>query len=119
MREIEKTKRAVALLRAKLNAANETRREIEWLFDKLEKHAGDGETENKIASLAAKAVAEELFVFDFLDSLPDGFTRRIFELKYLDGLSYTQVAQRIGGDNSNESVKKIIKRNLFKFCRKQ
>ena len=33
-------------------------------------------------------------------------TRRIFELRYIDGCNWVQVARRIGGGNTAESVRK-------------
>ena len=46
----------------------------------------------------------------YIADIPDSLTRQIFTLRFINGLSWLQVAYHIGGYNTEDSVKKICYR---------
>lgn len=52
----------------------------------------------------------------YINQIPDGLTRQIFALRFVNGLSYHQIAASVGGGNSYESIKKRIFRQIKKTC---
>lgn len=57
------------------------------------------------------ALAEkEVAVTAYIGSVPDSLLRQILTLRFVDGHSWTAVANRIGGGNTEESVKKAFYR---------
>lgn len=51
---------------------------------------------------------------EYIASIPDSLTRQIFALRFVNGLSWRQVAFHVGGGNTEESVKKVVYRYLEK-----
>ena len=56
--------------------------------------------------------AELAYLRGYIARIDDALTRRIFELRYIDGLSWAQVAKRVGGGNSVEGVRQRHNRYL-------
>lgn len=50
-----------------------------------------------------------------IQSIDDSLIRQIIRYKYIDGLKFWQVAQKIGGGNTEASVKMALNR-FFKSC---
>lgn len=50
----------------------------------------------------------------YLDTVDDSFIRQIIKLRYVDGLMWFQVAHEIGGNNTDNSVRKALDRYLDK-----
>ena len=48
----------------------------------------------------------------YIADIPDSLTRQIFTLRFINGLTWLQVAYSIGGYNTEDSVKKICYRHL-------
>ena len=46
----------------------------------------------------------------YIAQVEDSLTRQILRLRYIDGLSWTQVALRVGGSNTADSVRKAAER---------
>lgn len=42
----------------------------------------------------------------WINTIPDSLTRQVFHYRFVDGLTWDQVAQRVGGGNTMEGVKK-------------
>ncbi|MFR8033417.1 MAG: hypothetical protein ACLU6W_05270 [Lachnospiraceae bacterium] len=59
----------------------------------------------RLENLRAKIQAECDNVEDFVYGIPDGRTRRIFQLYFLEGLSMEKVAKKVHLDKSNVSRK--------------
>ncbi len=55
-------------------------------------------------------------VEQFISGIDDSFTRRIITLRVLNGLKWTEIAERIGGGNTESCVKMIYQRFLDKKC---
>lgn len=49
---------------------------------------------------------------EFIESIDDSLTRQIISLRYVNGLSWGQVANHIGGANTADSVRKVAVRYL-------
>lgn len=55
------------------------------------------------------AVEDEIeleYLRNYIASIDDALTRRIFELRYVDRCSWDQVARKVGGGNTAEAVRK-------------
>ncbi len=48
----------------------------------------------------------------YINGIQDSLTRQIFTLRFINGLSWRQVADHIGGGNTEDSVKKTCYRYL-------
>lgn len=48
----------------------------------------------------------------YIAEIPDSLTRQIFQLRFINGLSWLQVAYSIGGNNTEQSVKMICYRYI-------
>ena len=48
----------------------------------------------------------------YINNIPDSFTRRIFRMRFIDGLTWGKIAMTIGGNQTSDSVRKICKRFL-------
>lgn len=55
-------------------------------------------------------------VEQFISGIDDSFTRRIITLRVLNGLKWTEIAERVGGGNTESCVKMIYQRFLDKKC---
>ncbi len=49
---------------------------------------------------------------NFVDSIDDSLTRRIFRLRFINGFSWIRTALKIGGDNTAASVKMLCYRYI-------
>lgn len=82
---------------------------------RTERAASESERlEGLIASGLAKCEAEHLKLEEYIASIPDSLTRQIFRLRFVYGLSWRRLAFRIGGGNTEDSVKKTVYRYLRK-----
>lgn len=72
------------------------------------------ENRRKLASeLEIKIAGQIIEVEKFISSIKDSHTRRIVELRVVEGLSWREVAEKIGGGNTEDGVKQIYSR-LFR-----
>ena len=66
------------------------------------------------------ALAEkEAAVTAYIGSVPDSLLRQILAFRFVGGLSWTAVANKIGGGNTEESVKKAFYRFFAKEIRER
>lgn len=63
---------------------------------------------------AAEDKSELAYLRGYIARIDDALTRRIFELRYIDGLSWAQVAKSVGGGNTAEAVRKRHNRYLLR-----
>lgn len=63
-----------------------------------------------LASLEMELLETLNQVEEFIASLDDSRIRRIITLRFIDNLSWNKVADRIGGNNTEDSVKKAFYR---------
>lgn len=50
----------------------------------------------------------------YIAEIPDSLTRQIFQLRFINGLTWVQIAFSIGGNNTEASVKMVCYRYLKK-----
>ena len=55
----------------------------------------------------------------YIADIPDSLTRMIFTLRFINGLSWLQVAFSIGGANTEDSVRMMCKRYIDKENKKE
>ncbi len=48
----------------------------------------------------------------FINGIEDSHIRRIVSMRYIDGMTWRQIAMRIGGGNSEDAVRKTVERFL-------
>jgi hypothetical protein len=51
----------------------------------------------------------------YIQAVDDSLTRQVLALRYINGLSWLQVAMSIGGDNKANTVRMIAERYISKF----
>lgn len=61
-----------------------------------------------------RCVREQQKLETYIESIPDSFIRQIFTCRFVQGMSWRQVAFHVGGHNSVGSVKMLVKRFLEK-----
>lgn len=59
-----------------------------------------------------RTVAEYERITIYINNIDDSLVRQVMSLRHINGLSWKQVAARIGGGNTEESVRKIHDRFL-------
>lgn len=57
-------------------------------------------------------ILEEKRIRQYIDSIEDSRTRLIFTCRFCDLMTWNQVADVIGGNNTEDSVKKTVYRHL-------
>ncbi len=68
------------------------------------------ELESHISALEKKVDRSSVDVLAFIDEAPDRYTALILRLRFIDGYSWREVVNIIGGGNSVEGVKAYIYR---------
>lgn len=48
----------------------------------------------------------------YIAEIPDSLTRQIFQLRFINGLTWVQIAYSVGGGNTEEGVRKRVYRYL-------
>lgn len=67
--------------------------------------------ENKIK----RCELEYVRLQQFIEDIPDSLTRQIYQYRFVSGLDWLQVADHIGGGNTEEAVKKRCYRYLKQY----
>ena len=67
-----------------------------------------------IAAKQQQCIYERNRLERYIADIPDSLTRQIITLRFINGLSWHQVAMHIGGGNAESSVKKACYRYLDK-----
>lgn len=70
------------------------------------------ELEGIIEEKIERCIWERNHLERYIATIPDSLTRQIFALRFINGLSWRQVAFSIGGGNTEEGVKKACYRYL-------
>lgn len=55
-------------------------------------------------------------LIDYINGIDDSLTRQILTLRHINGLTWNQVAESIGGGNNENSVKQTYHRFIVKSC---
>ena len=65
-----------------------------------------------IAAKQQQCIHERSRLERYIADIPDSLTRQIFTLRFINGLSWYQVAMHIGGGNTEDSVRMACNRYL-------
>ncbi len=65
-----------------------------------------------LESIRAKRQQEKQKLLEFIKTIPDSQTRQIFTYRFVDTLTWGQVARNIGGGNTSDSVRMQVMRFL-------
>ena len=65
-----------------------------------------------IAAKQQQCIHERSRLERYIADIPDSLTRQIFTLRFVNGLTWYQVAMHIGGGNTEDSVRKTCDRYL-------
>jgi len=100
---------------------------LETLIQKQLKEDGtslDAETEKAYQKalelhrrMIRRRTREWLRLEAFINELPDSYSRRIFTLRYVEALSWRQVAMRLGGAVSENALNHYHRRALERYNR--
>lgn len=116
-REIEHEKKRLKELEA---AATDTSAKITGLphvggiADKTAIAAQMAECRVILEARIAQSAVEYNRLMCYINGIPDPLTRQIFTLRFVNGLSWNQVALRVGGGNTGDGVRKHAMRFLHK-----
>lgn len=72
------------------------------------------EIKKKIAEQQNKAEKERARLLEYITGIEDSLLRQIIQYRFVELKSWKEVAWRIGGDNTAESVRKTVQRFLKK-----
>ncbi len=85
------------------------------ISDKVGKYAAEIADFKELLDLNLKKCFYELNRLNrYIESIDDSQIRMIMTLRYVNGLSWRQIAFSVGGGNTEESVKKVAYRYLKK-----
>lgn len=67
-----------------------------------------------IAQKIARCLAEQQRLEQYIAGIDNSFIRQIFTLRFVQGLTWRQVANKVGGRNTPDSLRMLSKRFLLK-----
>lgn len=116
-REIERDKERLSVLRSKASSMGASG------FDGLPKSGClGGRLEQCIAEIVdleviiqakiTQCLHERNRLERYISDIPDSITRQVFQLRFVSGLPWAQIALSIGGGNTEEGVRKRVYRYL-------
>lgn len=83
--------------------------------NQLEKYIAEiVDLEAIISAKLTQCMHERNRLMRYISEIPDSLTRQIFTLRFVNGLSWLQVAMHIGGGNTADSVRKTCNRYINK-----
>ncbi len=83
--------------------------------DKLAKYTVEiADLRAVIEEKCRRCLAEQQRLEKYIAGIEDSFIRQIFTCRFVDGLTWQQVAQKLGGKNSADGVRMLSKRFLAK-----
>ena len=81
--------------------------------NRLERYAAEiADLEAIISAKLTQCIHERNRLERYIAGIPDSLTRQIFTLRFVNGLSWVQVALRIGGNTTPDGVRMTCKRYL-------
>ncbi len=116
-REIEQEKRRLQELEA---AATDTAVKISGLphvggiSDKTAIAAQIADCRGVVEAKIQRSMVEYNRLNRYIANVPDSLTRQIMALRFVNGMSWNQVAMRVGGGNTADGVRMLVNRYLKK-----
>lgn len=71
--------------------------------------------QNKLMRRKKKLLELQEEVNNFIDGIDDSLVRQVITLRYIDGVSWQEVSDKIGGEYTPDRVRKIAERFLKEF----
>lgn len=117
-REIEQNKRRLSELTASATDTSVKVSGLPHIHGVSNKTAIAAEIADLEASISARiqlSIVEYNRLNRYINNIEDCLVRQIISLRFINGLKWRDVAQNIGGNNSEESIKKVFMRYI-KSC---
>lgn len=81
--------------------------------NRLERYIAEiADLEAIISTKVTQCLRERSRLERYISDIPDSLTRQIFTLRFINGLTWVQIAMCVGGGNTDESVRKRVYRYL-------
>ncbi len=77
-----------------------------------QKIAAIADLEGLICAKMTQCIYERNRLERYIADIPDSLTRQIFALRFINGMSWVQIAFRVGGGNTSEGVRKRVYRHI-------
>ena len=122
-KEIEELREKIGLIRQKMKNLAAEIPEIENIsFQELDDVKTELELKKKmICNMELLLITSETHLLlrekqteQFISSINDSLTRRILRFRVIDGLKWKEVAQKIGGNNTEDGVRAIYNRFMVR-----
>ena len=66
----------------------------------------------RIGQLVGMVAEEERYISAFAQGIDDDFTRSVFRARYIDGFTWSIIADRAGGGNTPDGMRKTVERGI-------
>lgn len=66
----------------------------------------------RVGALEAEVNAERRAIVDFAERITDYYVRAIFLARYADGTTWGAIADKLGGGNTADGVRKVCERGI-------
>ncbi len=84
----------------------------------IEKQVLRAEYIDRLSELEQKLIKKTVEIENYISEIPDSFIRQIIRYKYIDGMSWERTARKMGGYNTRDSIRMIVKRYFKKELKK-
>lgn len=84
----------------------------------IEKQVLRAEYIDRLSELEQKLIKESVEIENYISEIPDSFIRQIIRYKYIDGMSWERTARKMGGSNTRDSIRMIVKRYFKREMKK-
>lgn len=116
-REIERDKERLEALRARASAPGSPNYDgmpkSPSYETRLERYVAEiVDLEVIIQAKITQCLHERARLERYIAEIPDSLTRQIFQLRFINGLTWVQIAFSVGGGNTEEGVRKRVYRYL-------
>lgn len=115
-REIEADKRRLEEIKSKLSVGGQKLSDMpkaQQYENRMERYIAELiDLEGIISAKITQCLYERNRIERYIADIPDSLTRQIFTLRFVNGLSWVQVAFSVGGGNTEASVKMTCYRHI-------
>ena len=116
-REIERDQERLEKLRARASAPGAPNYDgmpkSPSFENRLERYIAEiVDLEAIIQAIITQCLHERARLERYIAEIPDSLTRQIFQLRFINGLTWVQIAFSVGGGNTEEGVRKRVYRYL-------
>lgn len=118
-REIERDRERLEQLRARVSAPGspgcDGMPKSHDFENRLERYVAEiADLEAIIQAKITQCLHERNRLERYIAEIPDSLTRQIFQLRFINGLTWVRIAFNIGGGNTEEGVRKRVYRHLWR-----